>query len=551
MPDHADKGPKTRFILPFATPTANRLKDFTKNMEMAAILYIAESKREKGQIHVLKKTDEKLVFITEVCYPIWLVPYKRATLIFDGLGTTSHTLCYDRIPNTEVFNKSIRENRETTEALTATLTRNLDYFKSFNGKEEIKIEGLITISDLIDDFKTYLPQMQKAERQFTTKAVLTAIIEDREIQAGIEQLSNLRKRTDRDIENINKSMKLLNKTTVRRIKAIREEVRKTREKYGKQIEKIKPKVKRKILRIHRKYDLKIARKSERFKKRLRRLHENQAKLQKTLRHLKNEVKRCKTRIRSRRRGKKTQWTLKLQRIKKKLPILHKKIDANIKRMRNVETTLELELAQQKTECDGRIEAANGIFLDLQASREAEITMKRREIAALEDLTRHITNLMREMVQTKRVFLKEFDTITMPGEERPRGLVYVPFYLARYEKDDKKRYVVYPPSLVRDMGILTKMKGALGAAKLNALLQSRSKAMATFLNQFVALIEKNPLFEKDITEAGVQASILLKKRLRVGVKEGLIELENENWISKKEFQAFSKLLYIYTSAVDSE
>ncbi len=547
MPDHTEKGQKRRFILPFATPTASRLKDFTRNMEMAAILYIAESKREKGESRVLKKTDEKLVFITGVCYPIWLIPYQGATLIFDGLGLTSHTLFYEPIPDIEVFNKNIQENRETTEAYTATLTRNTDYFRNFNDKEEIKIDGLIAISDFIDDFKTYLYQMKKAKEQYTTKAVLAATLEDREIQTGVEQLSNLRSRTDKDIKSIEESMKLLNKTTAHRIKAIRGEIRETQKNYGVQIEKLKPKVKRKIRQINRKYDLKITEKSKRFKKRLERLHENQIKLQKTLRHLKTQAKRCKTR-RSSRRGDKIRWALKLKRIKKKLPILRKKIDVSIRRMRNVETAMKLEIAQQKTECEGHIEVANGIFLDHQAAKEAKIAMKRREIATLKDLTRHVTDLMREMVQTKRVFLREFDTITMPRENRLRELVYVPFYLARYEKGDRKRYVVYPPSSVGDMGILTKMKGALGIAKLNALLQSRSKAMAAFLNQLVALIENNPMFEKDITEAAIQASILLRKRLRVGVKEGLRELENQNWISKREFQAFCKLLYIYTSAV---
>jgi hypothetical protein len=548
MPNHVDKGLGKRFVLPFATPAANRLKEFTKDMEMAAILYIAESKREKGESLVLKKTDEKLVFLTEVCYPIWLIPYNGATLMFDGLGVTSHILSYDAIPDVEVFNKNIRENRDTTEAYTATLDRNTEYFGSFNGKEEVKIEGLITISRLIDDFKAYLPQMKKIERQFTTKAVLAATIEDCEIQAGIEHLVSLRKRANREIESIGESMKLLNETTVQRIKAIRGEIRRVQKKYSLRIEKIKPKVKRKLWQIHSKYDLRIARKSERFKKRLQRLHENRIKLQRTLRHLKTEAKRCKTRMRSSRNRKEAQWTLKLKRIKKKLPTLRKRIKANIKRMQNVEVALNLELAVQKTECDKRIEVANKIFLDLQASRDAEITMKRREIATLEDLTNRITSSMREMVQIKRVFLREFDIITMPGEKRSRGLVYVPFYLARYEKGDKKRYVVYPPSLVGDMGILTKMKGALGVAKLNALFQSRSKAMATFLNQVVELIENNPMLEKDITEAGIQTSILLKKRLRVGVKEGLKELENQNWISEKEFQAFSRLLYIYTSAV---
>jgi len=36
-------------------------------------------------------------------------------------------------------------------------------------------------------------------------------------------------------------------------------------------------------------------------------------------------------------------------------------------------------------------------------------------------------------------------------------------------------------------------------------------------------------------------------LRVGVKKGLKGLEEENWISKNELEAFSKLLYIYTDA----
>jgi hypothetical protein len=90
-----------------------------------------------------------------------------------------------------------------------------------------------------------------------------------------------------------------------------------------------------------------------------------------------------------------------------------------------------------------------------------------------------------------------------------------------------------------------MKGALGAAKMKALLQSRSKAMTTFLNQLVVLIEKNPMVEKEVTEAGIQDSVLQTKKLRISVKKGLKELEKENWISRNELQTLTKLLYIYS------
>jgi uncharacterized protein YukE len=542
-----EKEPKRGFILPFTTSSTKRPKDLTKNMEMAAILYLAESERKKRESRVLRKTDEKLVFVTKAFYPIWLIPFRGATLIFDGRSYTSHTLFYDKIPDIETFNKNLRANRKKTESYTATLIRNKDCFKNFSGQEEIRIEGLIANSELIEDFKVYLHKMKKAKRHLKNKAVLPNTIDGIEIREGIGQLLNLRKKTANDIQTMENSMHLLSKTTVRKIKTIQTEIRKTHNKYHRQIEKIKPKVKKEIWRIQRKYNRKIARQSKRFKKELQRLHKNLIELQKTLRNLKAEAKRCKTKLNSKKSGKKIQWKLKLKRIEKKLPTYNSKIDANIKKSRRVESALKLEIAQQKMRCDEHVEAANSVFLDLQASRDAEITVKRREIDTLENLTREITSSMREMIHAKRGALREFNKITVAGKKRSRKLVCLPFYLARYEKGDKKRYVVYPPALVEDMGILTKMKGALGAAKLKSLLQCRSKAITVFLNQLVAFIEKNPVLEKDITEAGIQDSILLKKRLRVGIKKGLLELEKQDWISKSELQAFSKILYIYTDA----
>jgi len=99
-----------------------------------------------------------------------------------------------------------------------------------------------------------------------------------------------------------------------------------------------------------------------------------------------------------------------------------------------------------------------------------------------------------------------------------------------------------------MGVLIKMKGALGAAKVKALLQPRSEAITTFLNQLPTLFEKKPMLEKYVTEAGIRRSILLRKQLRASVTKGLKELESENWISKGEHQTFSKILYMYASAI---
>jgi hypothetical protein len=241
--------------------------------------------------------------------------------------------------------------------------------------------------------------------------------------------------------------------------------------------------------------------------------------------------------------------MRLETVKKKISILRGELKACDKRIRDVEKAQKFELGKQKAECFMRIQSVNNIFRELQGSREAQIIMKRQEIATLEDATGYITRSMQEMVKKKKIYQSELDKIATHRGKLTSRLVYLPFYVVRYEKGEKKRYAIYPPSVVGDMGILTKMKGALGALKVKALLQPRSEAITALLNQLLALFEKKPMLEKAVTEAGIRNSILLKKHLRVGVKKGLKELEVENWISRNELQTISRLLYIYSTSIN--
>jgi hypothetical protein len=554
------KRPKKRHILPFATPaknrlkdfTKNRLKDFTKNMEMAAVLYLAEATRKKGDHPHLKKTEEKLVFITEACYPIWLIPYNKTTLIFDGFGLASHTFIYDITPDVEVFNKDI-QRCEKTDSFIATLTRNMDYFRDFQDKEEIRIEGLVTTPDLREDIRTCLPQMKQGKRSFNNIVFLKPETKQLEIQTGIKQLSALKNKVDRDIENIDASMKFLNAATVRRVEAIKEENKRIRERHSRQIKKTRVKSTERMRQIRNLYNRKIARASKKYKNRLDQLNKKQIRLKKELKGLRKEVELCEAKLKSskHRNSKRYEnhWTGKLEKVRKNLQALRKEIKVNNKRTRDVKKAQKGELAKQRNACCRRIELVNKVFRDRQGSQEAEIIMNHQDIATIEEITRYITKLMQRMLQKKKLFIVKFERIAMPQGKQARRLVYIPFYLVRYEKGDKRRYLIYPPSMVGDMGILAKMKGALGVAKVKTLIQPQSEAMAEFLNQLLVFLEKKPMFEKDVTEAGIQKSMLLNKKPRVAVVKGLKQLESENWISRKELQAFCKILYTYAPSIN--
>ncbi len=554
MIDYIDRGLKTKLILPFAVSAEDRIKAFTKNMEVATIFYLAESKREKGEGYILKKTDEKLVFIAEACYPIWLVPWCGETLLFDGLGVTSHMFSYDRLPDVKVFNNDMRRSAKTCKAYSVALSRNSNYFKNFAGKEEKTIEGLITSPDFIQDFSLYRSKVEKTEKPLAAKVVLSPIFNKSEISTSVKDLSDLRERIDEDVKNLDASMKLLSIMTREKVKVIREEIQKIRKKFGKRIEKVKPRVTRKIRNIQEKHDKEINRMSKRFERQLQRLHKEQVRLEKTQKRLKGEIKRCEAKISSckRRKNKRseTRWSRKLEKIRKTLPTFERKIKEIERRIEKLETAKNNEITKKRIGCDTRIEESMKILRELEASREGRIRMKQQEITLMEETSSLILNQINEMAKSKKAALNDFDRIGMARRRETRALVHLPFYLVRYEMESTKRYDIYPPSVVSGMGILEKMKGVFGVTKMKSFLQPRSKAIALFLNQLVTLIQKNPMFEKKVTEAGIQESVLRTKKLRIGVKRGLKELKKEKWISKNELQTLGKLLFIHTPSAHS-
>ena len=63
-------------VLPFSTLSKDRTEPFTDDMEKAAIYCLAELERSKGGGLIVKKPEEKLVFVSKFYYPILTVPWK-------------------------------------------------------------------------------------------------------------------------------------------------------------------------------------------------------------------------------------------------------------------------------------------------------------------------------------------------------------------------------------------------------------------------------------------------------------------------------------------
>lgn len=537
--------PVARLLLPFAVPAKDRDEAFTKDMEMAAVFYFAESGREKGEQLILKKPVEKIVFIAQICYPLWLVPWRKRTLLFDGFGVTGHRLPYDVLPDVKTFENDIQASSETREAYSAALSNNLNYFQTFSSRDEQTIEGLITNPDFIKDLTSYIKEAKKIEKPMVGRTFLSPSVSQSTISVALEELSNFRKSLEEDIRSLGESMKMLGTITKEHVNVVRGEIRETGKKFDEKIATVKPTVMEKLQEIQKRCDKEITELSKEYEQQLRVLHKDRVSLEKDQHRLNGQIERYEAEIKSSRlrkdEGTELQWRQKLKETKKKLPTIKKGIQRVDKKIREADTAKKLEISKIRSQFETETEEAQKPLRELEASREASIRMKEQEIKSLEDTTAEMIDQMNKMVKLKKAALEEIDGMGTTKKYESNVLVYIPIYLAAYEARQKRRYVVYPPSVVGSMGILTKFKGAFGITRMKSFLQHRSKPLAAFLNQLVALLEEDPVFEKETSDAGIQVSIQGTKESREYIKKGLGELKEEGWVSENEFQTLRKFL----------
>jgi hypothetical protein len=528
-----------RLILPFAVSSKERFRPFTKDMEMAAIYYLSERDRKKGEGRVLKKPEETLLFIAETCYPLWLIPWTGRTLIFDGLEFTNETISYNVLPNIKAFEADILASSKSREAYIAALTQNANYFQNFAGKEEKTIEGLVTFPEFIHDIIEYLPDAQDIGKAETTKAVLTPKLDESEVSASVEKLTDVKQMLKEEISSLGGCMKLLSKASRDQVKALHAEMKKSEKEFKRKITKLQPKVAAKIKKIQEKRDEEITRISKKYDRKLRTLHQNRVKAEKTLERLATEIERIDTDIKTCRGNKdeagEFQLSQNLDEIKKQIPLLNKEIKDIDRKLENVEDAKKIEVSRARTKPNHRIEEANKCLHDVEAAKEARARLEEQDLATLEDLTASIIKQIDAMIKNKEATLDAIEDMGFEERRRKQALLYVPVYFVCYETEVGKRYVIYPPSTICSLGIKTKLKGVFGAGKIKSFLQSRSTAIAALVDRLIDLIQENPVFEKEIIDAGIKANILGTTERKVGVKRGIVELQEEGWISEDEVE----------------
>jgi len=521
----------------------NRTEPFVEEMEKAALYCFAELEREKGGGLILRKPEEKLVFLAEFCYPLWLIPWSRLSLLFDGLKTTTHTLTYRSITDVKTFMENAQRSSKTLETYMAFLSDNVNYFQTSSDEKAMTIDALIAESNFLKEFNLYLSKAEQFETPSSEIVLLPPTIDEAAISAITQELENLKIDFKEDVDILYESMKLLNKTTRNFVKMIRSKIKAIKEEFSAEIKKQESVIMPKVDRINEEYNEQITKLSKNFEKQLLPLQKEKVKFEKAREQTLNKIERCNVEAKTCAANKdvvgERKWKEKANETKKEFSEIENRIEEFEEKIREIEESKSLETFRLRSEWEAKVKEAKKDLLELEASRDAKIQIHKQEIEKFESLTSTIIQQIGNMTKLREANLANFEKLGIQQKHKNPTLIYMPFYLVCYQAELKKRYVLFSPSVANSIGFTTKLKGAFGKAKVKQLLVPRFKSITSLLNKFPTLIERNAAFEREIYEAGDKADILKASSMREQIKSGLERLKQEGWFSEKEYKAFAE------------
>ncbi|MCX8153590.1 MAG: hypothetical protein N3E52_04060 [Candidatus Bathyarchaeota archaeon] len=533
------------FILPFASLSENREEPFTAELEAAAIFALAEEDRVKGGGLISPRSEENIVFIAKIGYPIWLFPWQETPLIFDGLNRAKCTLPYVKVPEVSFFMNTLKRSAKSRETFLAFLSDNLNYFQAQAVEKSFQINGLISEPDFLREFNIYRHEAVEISEQHRDVALLSPLLEEPAIIAVLDELKTLYSSFKIDHDRLYWCMKFLNKASRHYVKLLHGKAKAVKDEFDVKIKAQEEVIEPKIAQLREDYDHKIIEITKNFEKQEHSLQKDKVKLEKSKEAALAKIERYKLEARTRAekddRVGEQKWKEKANEMKKELSEIEEKLKQAEKALKDLEERRSLEVFNLRNELESKVKEARQPLLELESSRDAKLVLLKKEAETLEEQTKVITEQLGRTAKLIETFMDNFAKLGIKQELplKEATLFYVPFYVACYQAETAKRYLFFPPSEANAFGLTAKIKGALGKTKIKQLLTPRFEVVTSLMDTLQVLAYQNAAFEAELRELCESVNMLKLNDARAGIKRGLEGLQKEGWLSEKEQQALSQ------------
>ncbi len=532
-------------ILPYAVEDEDRKKTFTRDMEAAAVLCLAEAKRKKPGI--LGAPPEKLSFISKLHYPLWAVPWENECIIVDGLGILSHTIVYMKPPDVKLFVEDLKRSITARELFRNTLKSHSKTFEDFVETTLVSMNSIVANREILSAISRYIEQGLALKRG--TKEPLTSILLKLDEKAAMERaedLFNRWRRIQSEIKGLRYAINVLDEETKLHQQKIVGEIEQMRETFEDKISRVKSEVEKRVEQLTKERDAKIKgifKVSEReLKVALNERAEDEQKLEKL--ETDKLVYQKRKQIRKSRGDETgvTYWDHKIKVCKNKISEAKGKIRVLSRFIERTRKQGELGVKKLDESYQEMIVKERKRISDLETLRDSQIEMTKKEVGELVSEASSITNFIEQLIEQKKLHTSQLKEITIPWRSEGVTLINMPFYVFRYETEEKSRYHVHPPVVAMGYeGIIRRIQKTIWSfsleSRIKLLLRPGSRALEEmFTSLFAEKVREDETLGKVVCEMGSSNNLLNVQDFGETLARGVEELKAEGWINREERDA---------------
>ena len=445
-----------------------------------------------------------------------------------------------QISNVKPLAGVLKSGSKTLETHLALLTDNTNYFGAPVKEKNLLVKGLISNPDFLKEMDSYRREATEIENQPINIGLLSPTIEESRLLSITLELADLRSTFEKDIKTLNISMKLLNTAAQNFLKKLDGDAKAIREEFAAKINEEEDIVAPKVNVLREEYDKKTIELSQKFESKQLPLHKQKMKLEKTKEEVTSKIEQyqleAKTRADLDDQLGKQKWKQKENAAKHELSGIQDQLKTNEEALKNLENQRASEAMEMRSTFEASIKEARKNLVEIEASRDAKILINKQEMEKLQKQTRLLCYQISSLTIVREKNISQFEKLwlSQESEKLNNALVYVPFYVVCYDSEKKKRYLVIPPSSVGNIGISTRLKGALGRAKIKAFLVPRFKAITSLTDTIQSESERNSMFKTELKEIGEKNNILAANSALEEIEKGLLSLRDQGWLTDKDY-----------------
>jgi hypothetical protein len=531
-----------KFILPFSEKGDTDVKSSKDAAdEVAAIFALAEMDREKGGRILSRHSSEKINFIAKIGYPLWLYPLSDNVFLFDGLNVSEYALPYANIANIKHFLDGLKSSSNNRESFESFLAEHAQYFAKTDAKANLPLKGLITSSGMIREFGSYLQDATKSKDQFAYVGLLSSPINQSKLLSETQEIAHLYSTIEKEIKDLNATIELLGKGSLQFHNELHDEIEAVKQEFALNIRAEEAAVAPIVKGIREVYNRKTVSLARSIEEDQVPLQAEKLKLTKSKNELGKEIEQyCANtkKVVGGDENAKMQWKRRIKEAKDKLSETEKRLKLDEKKLEELEKRRASEALQLKSAREGEIKDARKKIAELETLREAKILIAKQEMEKLASETKLISDQISKLVKLREADSVQFDKLCMKSfsENLDKALVYMPFYVVSYDKETKDRYLIVPPSSMSTIDISTKLKAALGRARIKSFLAPRFKELTSLAENIQKQNRENSVFAAELKQLGAMNNILAIGCICDEIDKGLLGLKKQGWLNDKEYGA---------------